>query len=232
MPETFSPFFFLSPNATKLERKDWGRQLALSLENFRVPAALVAGSALAGAFGLAPAATDTTVVGLCKRLHLLFSVGSFMSSMITVALATSALVQLNDQDSGRDTAAADLEDFVSRAGYSLEVWVAVNAHFIMGLLSLCTAGGLRCWVVGDAFARIATLMIGSGVFLCLSIGLPRSSIGLLSLSYRYLSTILKKAFNLRKPSPFLMLAVLLAVTACGLTVREMSAYVQVASGNF
>ena len=29
-----------------------------------------------------------------------------------------------------------------------------------------------------------------------------------------------------------MLAVLLAVTACGLTVREMSAYVQVASGNF
>eukprot|EP00966_Prymnesium_polylepis_P072486 1683233-Prymnesium_polylepis.1 len=117
-------FLSLSVNATGLERKAWGKDLAAAFENFRVPAALVAGTAISLAFALLPVAEDAPMVGLAKRAYLLCSLCSFVASIIVVALATSALVQLNQQDSGRDTPAADLEDFMRRAGYSLELWVA------------------------------------------------------------------------------------------------------------
>lgn len=127
---TMMDFFLGTSNTT---RKDWGRHLALAFENFRVPAALVAGTALTNVFALPPAAGDTTSSAIAKRLYLLLAVCSFMSSMITVALATSALVELNERDSGREEAASSLESFASGFENGRERWVAVNAHFIIGV---------------------------------------------------------------------------------------------------
>jgi hypothetical protein len=223
--------FFFAPNATALprvQRKDWGRHLSAAFENFRVPAALVAATALSAAFALPPLdAVDSPAVALCKRLYLLASVGSFMSSMLTVALATSALVQLNERDSGRDSAAENLEDFISRSGFEMgrERWVAVNAHFILGVVALCGAVGLRCYVAfaDRTFGRIAAMIVASGALTAISLGLPRGV--LLKLVLRHIQAVVRRAVNLRSPAPALLLAVLLAVSAGYLTVQEVIAYV-------
>lgn len=62
--------FMVDPNATRLERKDWGRDLGAAFENFRIPAALVAGSALSGAFALPPLQSDALLHAVLRRLYL------------------------------------------------------------------------------------------------------------------------------------------------------------------
>jgi len=154
-----------------------------------------------------------------------------MSSVITVALATSALVKLSDRDSGRESTAADLENYIIRAGHSIELWTAVNAHFIFGLLSLCGAVGLRCWSLylerGDPLAMASCMMMGSGTLLALSLGLPRvgGQGGLLGLLRRYATLICRKAFNPRAPAPLLFMSVLLVACSAIVTVREILAFV-------
>lgn len=218
---------FMSPNATSLQRKDWGRHLALAFENFRVPAALVAGTALAGAFALPPTADDTVLTGVSKRLYLLFSIASFMSSMVTVALATSALVELNERDSGRDSTAENLEDFISRSSVQLgrERWAAVNAHFTAGVMWLCCAVGLRCYTAfaDRAFGRIAAMIVASGALIALSLGLPGGIV--FSIAARHAASLVRRALDWRNPSPALMLAVLLSCSATCLTVRELWVYI-------
>ena len=224
--------FMVSENATRLERKDWGRDLGAAFENFRIPAALVAGSALTGAFVLPIDAADTILQGVLKRLYFLFSIASFSSSIVTVALATSALVQLNQQHTGRDSAAANFDDFMSRAGYSLELWIAVNAHFTFGVASLCIAVAFRCWVAyaDVAFGRVATLIVGSGLSLAISLGLPEGSRDILiSLPLRYATMVLTRAFDLRRPSPSLFISVLATVLALGQACVDMAHFIESAS---
>ena len=216
--------FMVPENSTRLERKDWGKDLGAAFENFRIPAALVAGSALTGAFALSPLESDSSLHGVLKRLYLLFSVASFSSSIVTVALATSALVQLNQQHSGRDSAAANFDDFMSRAGYQIELWVAVNAHFTFGVASLVIAVALRCWVAyaDEAFAKIATLIVASGLGLATSLGLPQGSRDMLvSLPLRYARMVLLKAFDVRHPGPTLLASVAASILAVVLTVQEL-----------
>lgn len=129
-------FLALSQNATQTERRDWGKGLAAAFENFRVPAALVASSALFEAFSLPPMATDTLVIGVGKRAYLLCAITSFISSMITVSLSTSALVQLNQKERARDRCARE-------AGCVLEAspWPQLGCGVTRG--SHCVrAGGL------------------------------------------------------------------------------------------
>lgn len=152
---------------------------------------------------------------------------SFTSSIVTVALATSALVQLNQQDGGKASAAENFDDFMTRAGYSLELWVAVNAHFILGIVALCVAVGLRCWVAFEAIGRIATCFVGSGLLLALSLGLPNGA-GL-KLPVRYSLLIMRRAFSVERPAPVLVLAVALSVAGGALTVRELVGFVAKAS---
>ena len=215
--------FFLSPNTTRLERKDWGKHLALAFENFRVPAALVAGTALSGAFALSPTSSDLDGEALAKRVYHLLSIASFISSMLTVALATSALVQLNERDSGRNSEAENLEDFISRAGFALgqERWIAVNTHFILGILSLCAAVALRCYIsfADRVTGQIAAMIVASGALTAVSFGLP-NGVGL-SLVARHTTVILRRVVDLRSPSPMLMLAVALAMGAAWRTVMEL-----------
>lgn len=216
--------YFLQPFGTNMTRKDWGRAMSLALENFRVPAALVAGTALANAFALPPAASDEISTAILKRVYLLLTTSSFMSSMITVALATSALVQLNEKYSERDAMASSLEDFIGRAGFELgrETWFAVNAHFIIGVVALCCSVGVRCWVdfADRTFGRIASMMVASGALTIVSLGVPRGYI--ISLATRHTSAIVRKGFDWRSPSPGLMMALLLAVAAACLTARELA----------
>ena len=234
LPTSLFDLFMVSENATRLERRDWGRDLGAAFENFRIPAALVAGSALTAAFAMLPTPADEVVPGILKRLYLVLSITAFSSAMVTVALSTCALVQLNQQHGGHTSAASGFDDFMARAGYSLELWVAVNAHFAMGLVSLCLAAALRCWVeVADrAFGRIAALVVGSGLSLAVSLGLPNGAWDILvSLPYRYLRMTTVRAFDLRRPAPALIAAVLLGGLATGLTAKELFAFYCTASGS-
>lgn len=221
-------FLAMSQNATAVQRRDWGNDLSKAFENFRVPAALVASSALFEAFALPPLPSDSLIVGVGKRTYLMCAIASFISSMITVSLATSALVQLNQKDKATASPAKGLEDFMNRAGYSLELWVAVNAHFIMGVTTLCLAVTLRCAMLPHAFGPIAALMVGSGLLLAVSLGMPGWSTITLPLRYVYL--VGRRATNWRKPAPMLAIALLLAAASGVLAIREMLGFVRAAGG--
>jgi hypothetical protein len=220
--------FFLAPNITKVQRKDWGRQLGAAFENFRVPAALVAGIALTAAFQLPPNAADNVVDAVAKRLYHLLSLCSFMSSMITVALATSALVQLNDRDAGQNSNAENLEDYIVRAGFELgrERWLAVNAHFIISVVTLCAAVGLRSIVAfpDRTFGVIGAMLVVSGLLTAVSLGLPNGVLS--SIICRHVKVVLTKAFSWHFSSPALLAASLLMAAAASLSVRELAAIVR------
>ena len=221
-------FDLFLPDDVNATRKDWGQDLANAFENFRIPAALVAGSALTSTFTLPLLPTDSLHDGLIKRLHLLFSSASFSSSIVTVALATSALVQLNQQHSGRDSTATNFDDFMWRAGYSASLWVAVNAHFIAGIAALCIAVALRCWVTfgDDAFGRIASLIVSSGALMSISLGLPNGLRDfLVVLPLRHIRMLLNRALDLRHPAPALIAAIIMGFGSCVLAVREAVLYV-------
>ena len=104
--------------------------------------------------------------------------------------------------------------------------IAVNANFIISLVSLCVAVGLRCWVevLPRELSWIAVLMVASGLLLALSLGVPHEW-GVLSLLARYLLLVGRRAASLRAPAPGMALAVALALAAVGLTARHLSALV-------
>lgn len=117
---------------------------------------------------------------------------------------------------------------MARAGYSLELWVAVNAHFIMGITTLCCAVLLRCAMLPHAFGPLAALMVASGMLLASSLGLPGWS--QVTLPFRYIYVIGRRATNWRKPDPLLALALVLATGSGALAVREMVLFVRTAGG--
>lgn len=68
------------------------------------------------------------------------------------------------------------------------------------------------------------MMIASGVLTVLSLGLPRGY--LLRLTTRHAASILYRAVNLRSPSPGLLLAILLTLSAGAMGVRELALLVR------
>ena len=140
-------------------------------------------------------------------------------------------MQLNQQHTGRDSAAKDFDDFMAKAGYSLELWVAVNAHFTFGVASLCIAVAMRCWVAFAAdgafaaFGRIATLIVCSGLSLAVSLGMPHGSRDVLvSLPLRYFKMLMARALDVRHPAPGLVASVLMFGLATALSVREFGSF--------
>ena len=79
-----------------------------------------------------------------------------------------------------------------------------------------------------AFGPVAALMVGSGLLLAVSLGLP--SWGHVSLPLRYIYLIVRRAFDWRAPSPMLATALLLAALSGLLAGREFLGFVSAAGG--
>ena len=108
--------------------------------NLRTPAALVAGAAFGGAFGLQLNSADAFALALAKRAYVVIAVMALASELLVVVTATCALDAMNRADSL--VPAETLSCWFERNGLELENLVC-TVHFFFGVLGLTAMVGLR-----------------------------------------------------------------------------------------
>ena len=150
--------------------------------NLRIPAALVAGAAFGGAFGLQLNSADAFALALAKRAYVVIAVMALASELLVVVTATCALDAMNRADSL--VPAETLSCWFEQNGLELENLVC-TVHFFFGLLGLTAMVGLRAWITISC-ARIAkgTLGLIASVVLIM-ISMCNRDLDLFKLSRRY-----------------------------------------------
>ena len=150
--------------------------------NLRTPAALVAGAAFGGAFGLQLNSADAFALALAKRAYVVIAVMALASELLVVVTATCALDAMNRADSL--VPAETLSCWFEQNGLELENLVC-TVHFFFGLLGLTAMVGLRAWITISC-ARIAkgTLGLIASVVLIM-ISMLNRDLDLFKLSRRY-----------------------------------------------
>ena len=108
--------------------------------NLRIPAALVAGAAFGGAFGLQLNSADAFALALAKRAYVVIAVMALASELLVVVTATCALDAMNRADSL--VPAETLSCWFEQNGLELENLVC-TVHFFFGVLGLTAMVGLR-----------------------------------------------------------------------------------------
>lgn len=111
--------------------------------NIRVPATLVAATALKETFQLQSVPRDiasSRVWRMLRRSYLLLMLFSFTEEMSCVFISTSAMMMLQSGIAGDTHANSLVEMLVREMEYE---YVSVRHHFITGVLSLMVAQGLR-----------------------------------------------------------------------------------------
>lgn len=171
--------------------------------NVRTPAALVAGACFGAVFALQPAATDTPLVGLAKRIHMLIGVTAFSAELISVLVSSISLGRLGTRPATRILEEAPptcVHEFIE-GEMELE-WVTTQFNFLFGLLGLAAMVGLRAWVAFSCplFGKIAVGFVTSALLTMLSFaqqaqGDRYSSIG--AMGVRYIQLLLAKAVRER-----------------------------------
>ena len=124
--------------------------------NLRTPAALVAGAAFGGAFGLQLNSADAFALALAKRAYVVIAVMALASELLVVVTATCALDAMNRADSL--VPAETLSCWFEQNGLELENLVC-TVHFFFGVLGLTAMVGLRAWITISC-ARIAKGTLG------------------------------------------------------------------------
>ena len=193
--------------------------------NLRIPAALVAGAAFGGAFGLQLNSADAFALALAKRAYVVIAVMALASELLVVVTATCALDAMNRADSL--VPAETLSCWFERNGLELENLVC-TVHFFFGLLGLTAMVGLRAWITISC-ARIAkgTLgLIASVVLIMISMLNSRNvEFDLFKLSRRY-GAALYNRIKTERPIGLVVGIVLgvISVAHLGETFRLLAAY--------
>ena len=193
--------------------------------NLRIPAALVAGAAFGGAFGLQLNSADAFALALAKRAYVVIAVMALASELLVVVTATCALDAMNRADSL--VPAETLSCWFERNGLELENLVC-TVHFFFGLLGLTAMVGLRAWITISC-ARIAkgTLgLIASVVLIMISMLNSRNvEFDLFKLSRRY-GAALYHRIKTERPIGLVVGIVLgvISVFHLGVTFRLLAAY--------
>ena len=193
--------------------------------NLRIPAALVAGAAFGGAFGLQLNSADAFALALAKRAYVVIAVMALASELLVVVTATCALDAMNRADSL--VPAETLSCWFERNGLELENLVC-TVHFFFGVLGLTAMVGLRAWITISC-ARIAkgTLgLIASVVLIMISMLNSRNvEFDLFKLSRRY-SAALYHRIKTERPIGLVVGIVLgvISVAHLGETFRLLAAY--------
>ena len=193
--------------------------------NLRIPAALVAGAAFGGAFGLQLNSADAFALALAKRAYVVIAVMALASELLVVVTATCALDAMNRADSL--VPAETLSCWFERNGLELENLVC-TVHFFFGVLGLTAMVGLRAWITISC-ARIAkgTLgLIASVVLIMISMLNSRNvEFDLFKLSRRY-GAALYTRIKTERPIGLVVGIVLgvISVAHLGETFRLLAAY--------
>ena len=193
--------------------------------NLRTPAALVAGAAFGGAFGLQLNSADAFALALAKRAYVVIAVMALASELLVVVTATCALDAMNRADSL--VPAETLSCWFERNGLELENLVC-TVHFFFGVLGLTAMVGLRAWITISC-ARIAkgTLgLIASVVLIMISMLNSRNvEFDLFKLSRRY-GAALYNRIKTERPIGLVVGIVLgvISVAHLGETFRLLAAY--------
>ena len=193
--------------------------------NLRIPAALVAGAAFGGAFGLQLNSADAFALALAKRAYVVIAVMALASELLVVVTATCALDAMNRADSL--VPAETLSCWFERNGLELENLVC-TVHFFFGVLGLTAMVGLRAWITISC-ARIAkgTLgLIASVVLIMISMLNSRNvEFDLFKLSRRY-GAALYSRIKTKRPIGLVVGIVLGVISVAHLseTFRLLAAY--------
>lgn len=126
---------------TKGVQPDFGGVVAGLFGNLRIPASLIAGASLGSAFGLPPKEGDDLVLGMVKRIYVVFMLGSLCSMLLTVLLSTLCM---NDIALSPPKTADTTRDYIDRY-YSLE-WMLTRTNFLWGSVVFVIGSMLRGWV--------------------------------------------------------------------------------------
>ena len=190
--------------------------------NLRIPAALVAGAAFGGAFGLQLNSADAFALALAKRAYVVIAVMALASELLVVVTATCALDAMNRADSL--VPAETLSCWFERNGLELENLVC-TVHFFFGVLGLTAMVGLRAWITISC-ARIAkgTLGLIASVVLIM-ISMLNRDLDLFKLSRRY-GAALYSRIKTKRPIGLVVGIVLgvISVAHLGETFRLLAAY--------
>ena len=190
--------------------------------NLRIPAALVAGAAFGGAFGLQLNSADAFALALAKRAYVVIAVMALASELLVVVTATCALDAMNRADSL--VPAETLSCWFERNGLELENLVC-TVHFFFGVLGLTAMVGLRAWITISC-ARIAkgTLGLIASVVLIM-ISMLNRDLDLFKLSRRY-GAALYHRIKTERPIGLVIGIVLgvISVAHLGETFRLLAAY--------
>ena len=190
--------------------------------NLRTPAALVAGAAFGGAFGLQLNSADAFALALAKRAYVVIAVMALASELLVVVTATCALDAMNRADSL--VPAETLSCWFEQNGLELENLVC-TVHFFFGLLGLTAMVGLRAWITISC-ARIAkgTLGLIASVVLIM-ISMLNRDLDLFKLSRRY-GAALYSRIKTKRPIGLVVGIVLgvISVAHLGETFRLLAAY--------
>ena len=193
--------------------------------NLRIPAALVAGAAFGGAFGLQLNSADAFALALAKRAYVVIAVMALASELLVVVTATCALDAMNRADSL--VPAETLSCWFERNGLELENLVC-TVHFFFGVLGLTAMVGLRAWITISC-ARIAkgTLgLIASVVLIMISMLNSRNvEFDLFKLSRRYGAALYTRIKTERPIGLVVGIVVgVISVAHLGETFRLLAAY--------
>ena len=190
--------------------------------NLRIPAALVAGAAFGGAFGLQLNSADAFALALAKRAYVVIAVMALASELLVVVTATCALDAMNRADSL--VPAETLSCWFEQNGLELENLVC-TVHFFFGLLGLTAMVGLRAWITISC-ARIAkgTLGLIASVVLIM-ISMCNRDLDLFKLSRRYGAALYSRIAT-KRPIGLVVGIVLgvISVAHLGETFRLLAAY--------
>ena len=190
--------------------------------NLRIPAALVAGAAFGGAFGLQLNSADAFALALAKRAYVVIAVMALASELLVVVTATCALDAMNRADSL--VPAETLSCWFERNGLELENLVC-TVHFFFGVLGLTAMVGLRAWITISC-ARIAkgTLGLIASVVLIM-ISMLNRDLDLFKLSRRYGAALYSRIAT-KRPIGLIVGIVLgvISVAHLGETFRLLAAY--------
>ena len=190
--------------------------------NLRTPAALVAGAAFGGAFGLQLNSADAFALALAKRAYVVIAVMALASELLVVVTATCALDAMNRADSL--VPAETLSCWFEQNGLELENLVC-TVHFFFGLLGLTAMVGLRAWITISC-ARIAkgTLGLIASVVLIM-ISMCNRDLDLFKLSRRYGAALYSRIAT-KRPIGLVVGIVLgvISVAHLGETFRLLAAY--------
>ena len=181
------------------ELKDYGSEMSALFGNIRIPAALFAGASAGAAFAMPLTQGDGLKLGFVKRIYALLMMSALSCQLLAIIVATLSMGTIAVSAESRK--AACLADYIEE--YFDLSWVTARWNFLAGIFSFVVGMGIRAWLVVTCpiFGNAALGIIASSTILAVGFVEDNErarrgdgvSKGLLGLTIRYFTAMLKKA---------------------------------------